>query len=196
MEQWPGCVWRCLALSRITAAVAAAIVAAAAPPPPDLSAVPPDFNAVQIAAQQIRVSGCITAPCRAMLQIGQVLQIDSATEGAVTVGLPRPIPPNRDALAAQALDRLLLGHPRQFDAVCDGAAVLLAHVSLPVADPYVPIKLLLLGLDMDRRHGHCLPRLLAALPRNEAAAVLMDGVRRSCEARLHPSTTCGALTRH
>ncbi len=130
-----------------------------------------------------------------MLQIGQVLQIDMSTESAVTMGLPRPIPPNRDALAAQALERLLLGHPRQFDAVCNGAAVLLARVSLPSADPYVPTKLLLLGLDMDWRHGHCLPRLLAALPRNEAAAVIIDGARRSCEARLHPVMTCGALAR-
>jgi hypothetical protein len=188
-------------LLRVAAAVVAAVVAGGAPAatlPPNLAAVAPGFDAVQGAARQIRASGCTTVPCRAMVTIAQVLQLDLDTASATTMGLPRPIPANRDALAARALGRALLDHPRRFNVVCDGAARLLARYALPGVEPdaFVPVSLLLLGLDMDRRSGgHCLPRLVVALPHTESAAAAIGDARRSCAARPHPPVGCDAIGR-
>ncbi len=188
-------------LLRVTATLVALTVAygaCAATPQPDLAAVAPSFDAVQGAARQIMASGCTTVPCRAMLTIAQVLQLDLDTAAATTMGLPRPIPANRDALAARTLGRMLLNHPQRFNAVCDGATRLLARYSLPgpEAEAFVPISLLLLGLDMDRRSGgRCLPRLLAALPRTEATVAAVGDARRSCAARPYPQAACRVIRR-
>lgn len=169
----------------------------AATPGTDLANVPPNFDAVESAARQIRSSGCVTSQCQAMLSIADVLRIDLDAV-ASTVGRPKPIPADRDAIAAKSLQKTLLGHPERFTAVCDGATRLMTRYSLPggASDVFVPVNLLLLGLEMDQRsRGRCLQSLLSALPRTGAATTAIDDAQQLCVGRRHSPALCNEIKR-
>ena len=182
---------------RIAAGVIVGMVATAcwaATPVPDLANIPPNLDAVEGAARQIRSSGCRTSQCQAMVLIADVLRID-LDASAATVGRPRPIPAGRDALASTSLQRALFDHPAPFDAVCDGAARLMARYSLPgsVSDVFVPVSLILLGFEMDQKsEGHCTSRLVRALPDTDAAKTAVANAKRVCVGG-HVAASCDEI---
>jgi hypothetical protein len=188
-----GCVARAVA-SVIVATIATACWAA--DPAPNLAVVPANLDAVEGAARQIRLSGCTTSQCQAMVSIADVLRID-LDASAGTAGKSKPIPATRDAVARKSLQNALFDHPERFDAVCDGATRLMAQYSLPGSDSevFVPVNLILLGLYMDQKSAsHCVSRLIAALPDTNAADKAVDNAKRLCIGR-HALALCNDIKR-
>ena len=137
----------------------------------------PTVDDVASAAAHARATHCRTSSCKAIIVIHELSDIVEYeigdTNGGHSLG-------NRPRIAGQRLDRTLLDHPELYEPVCAMAVKLVSRVH-PNGEIFIPVLLLVHGVDMDLRdHGHCARDLVAALPRDPANDLVRVNARDSC----------------
>ena len=158
----------------------------------------PTVDDVASAAAQARSTHCRTSSCKAIIVIHKLWliekykMIDNDIEGPNGVVLFKP--GNWPEIAARRLDHTLLDHPERYGSVCAMGAKLVSHVH-PNGETFIPIMLLMRGVDMDLRdHGHCARDLAAALPRDPADDQIRIDARDLCiDADHRPKAACAVL---
>ena len=186
-------------------AYAANLAARGAPVPsgsrwnPDETA--PTVDDVASAAAHARATHCRTSSCKAIIVIHELWvierykMIDNDIEGPNGVVLLKP--GNWPKIAARRLDRTLLDHPERYGSVCAMGAKLVSRVHLDPAtgEMFIPIMLLMRGVDMDLRdRGHCARDLVAALPKDPANDQIRINARDLCiNEDQEPQAACAVL---
>ena len=96
------------------------------------------------------------------------------------------------------MNRVLLDHPELYGPVCATGVKLLSRVRPDSGEIFVPVTLLVHGVDIDLRdRGHCAQDLVAALPRDPGNDQIRINARDLCvagdENYPRPKTVCAVL---
>lgn len=179
----------------------AATGAARAETSPSASSWDPDGTAptahdVAAAAARARASHCRTPSCKAIITIHELVrialyEIGDANGGASLYG-------NRPRIAGRRVNHVLLDHPELYGPVCAMGVKLLSHVRPDSGEIFIPVTLLVHGVDIDLRdHGHCAQDLVAALPRDPGNDQIRINARDLCvagdEDHPRPKAACAVL---
>ncbi len=181
-------------MTKLSILLGVAVLACAAAPAAREAAVPsasswnPDETApiehdVASAAAHARATHCRTSSCKAIIIIHELSDIEEykidhdieGPHGAVLL-----MPGNWPKIADRRLHRSLLDHPERYGPVCAMAVKLVSRVH-PGGEIFIPVTLLVHGVDMDLRgHGHCAQDLVTALPRDPANDLIRINARDLC----------------
>ena len=163
----------------------------------DPDATAPLVPDVEAAAAHARAIDCETPSCKAIIVIDKLLDIMQFEDGDAN-GIASLHVGNRPDIAGHRLDRTLLDHPALYRPVCATATKLISRVHPEMEATFVPVTLLLNGVDMDLRdHGHCAGMLVRALPRDQGNDQIRMNARDACiggfENHRRPKAACAVL---
>ena len=153
-------------------------------------------DSIAAAAKSVRAARCQSAPCRAVVILDQVLDIDDAAM-RTTMGVTRPIPRNRDAIVAAQRRAVILDHPASYAAVCDEMVAALRAGTHDETAPGVGQSFVSLASRMDeRKPAACLRRVLEVWPDGPDWADTLKSAQTLCENDQPPGgARCSRMTR-
>lgn len=152
---------------------------------------------VASAAAHARATRCVTPSCRAIIVIDELVGIAQYDFGDAN-GVASLYLGKRPGIAEHRLDRALLDHPALYSPVCAAAVTLVSRVHPEPEEIFVPVVLLVNGVDMDLRGRRgCARALVGALPRDPANDQIRMNARDLCvtgfENQRRPGAACAIL---
>ena len=176
------------------------VQASAQPAPADprtFGDIHPNLVAIQDAAFLVAATHCTTPACRAMVLIYRAMDI--IDEGMVTtMGVARPLPPNRDQIVDRRWRNEILSHPELFSAVCGKIAELASRYradEFHLGDKSVAIGVIELAGRIDGKRDLCLGQVLAAFPHIPDAGKVIEIAHHDCLYSWKPWTDCKRIAR-
>ncbi len=150
---------------------------------------------------QIRLTGCHTQACAAVIRFYRIEDIIEDGE-ATTVGTPHYFNPNQPTVEEKRLHAILLDHPNRFGPMCALLTSLASRYGIPGGEQgkdfelFVGVEAIDMALRMDG-HGppHCLPAVLAAMPRTQEADTAIANARDLCEGEPVARNPCARIVR-
>lgn len=146
----------------------------------------PNVDSLDGAAKRIESEGCRKAVCKATLLLHQAVLLQIAGASA-TVGRPRPLPHDRDAVGAKSRGALITQARRIAPEVCRQAAELLSRYGAQgvPSEVVVPVAVLDLTSRLDGGGGslRCTQKVVRAMPATSAADIAIHNARALCVSR-------------
>jgi hypothetical protein len=125
--------------------------------------------------------------------------LDIIDEGMVTtMGVTRPLPPNRDQIVDRRWRNEILSHPELFGPVCGTIAGLASRYradELHLGDKSVAIGVIELAGRIDGKKGPCLGQVLASFPHTPDADKVIEIAYHDCIYSSKPWTDCKLIAR-